>query len=131
MKCLALLFIALAAPILHAQTFTLSPADCGDHRSIICTAQVVEGGTFYIELGREKHKVNLAFVGPDKLSATDYRVRGTIVSGDGTDRLIISNLNAKDASGNVHTGSVSITLQARSVNGVKTYTLTAGTVTVQ
>lgn len=131
MKCLALLFIALAAPILHAQTFTLSPADCGDHRSIICTAQVVEGGSFHIELGREKHLVNLAFVGPDKLSATDYRVRGTIISGDGIDHLIISNLNAKDAAGNVHEGTVSIILTARNVNGVKNYTLTAGTVTLQ
>lgn len=125
-----LALLALTAPLYAQQTLTLKSADCGDHRVIICTSQLNEGGSLHIELGKEKHLVNLAFAGPDKLSATDYAVRASVISGDGIDHLY-GNLSAKDGTGVYHNGKISLTLTARSVNGVKNYTLTEGTVVIQ
>jgi hypothetical protein len=128
-----LLFVclfALAAPLLQAQTFTLSPVDCGDHRIIVCTTQVIEGGTFHIALGRDKHSLTLIGVGPNKLTATDTMLRGVVIPDDGIDHLH-ADFSATDAAGNTFTGSCNLTLTARSMNGIKNYTLTAGTVTIQ
>jgi hypothetical protein len=128
-----LLFVclfALAAPLLQAQTFTLSPTDCGDHRIIVCTTQVVGGGTFHIALGRDKHTLTLTGVGANKLTATDVMLRGVVIPYDGIDRLH-ADFSVKDASGNIVTGSCNLTLTARNVNGTKNYTLTAGTLTLQ
>lgn len=119
-----------AVPVLAQQTLTLQPVDCGDHRIVACTTQVVEGGTFHIALGKDKHTLTLTSIGTNRLTATDPMVRGVVMADDGIDHLH-ADFSAKDASGATFTGSCNLTLTARSVNGVKNYTLTAGTVTIQ
>jgi len=120
------------------QTLTLTPSSgtetCGSpvgpNAGIACTAQVVGGGTFYIELGPGKHTVTLTSVGTNKLTASDTRATGTIMANNGTDRLHM-DFSPKDASGNTFTGKCSLVLQQKDVNGVQYWTLASGTITIQ
>lgn len=112
------------------QTFNFTPTSCGDHRAVVCTTQIVEGGTFHVELGHTRHSIVFTSVGPNKLTATDSHVAGSVISGDGIDRLHM-DFSAKDASGNTITGACYLIFQDSNVNGVKYRTLTQGTITIK